>query len=133
MENSSLKCLLFLFFVFTAVPSHVCSVKFESMIPKGRDPPALDSTPPPSTASRCSSEQVAIKQEEPEQEAGGAACCLDLIKKENLTLGGIRWPPEVPNVQNQDPRAPLLSGRLDQGKRRDQMMTMIIRGCISVF
>ncbi|XP_037546430.1 zinc finger protein 358 [Nematolebias whitei] len=101
------------------VPSHVCSVKAESTIPKDPDPQALDSAPPPSTASKCTSEQVTIKQEEPEQEAGGAACCSDLIKEENLNLGGLKWPPEVPNVQNQDPHAPLLNSRLDQAHPTD--------------
>lgn len=108
--------------MFTDVSSHVCSVKAESAIPKDRDPQAPDSAPPPSTASKCTSEQVAIKQEEPEQETGWSAHCSDLIKEENLNLGGLKWPPEAPNVQTQDPHAPLLSGRLDQGKR----VTMII-------
>ncbi|XP_017291876.1 zinc finger protein 263 isoform X2 [Kryptolebias marmoratus] len=100
----------------TDVSSRVCLVKVESVTPVRRDPQAPNSEPPPSTASRSSSEPVAIKQEEqeePEEDTGSTACCLDLIKEEDLSLEGINWLPEVPDVQNRDPHGPLVSSRLD--------------------
>ncbi|KAM4751039.1 uncharacterized protein FYW61_006666 [Anableps anableps] len=90
------------------------ALKTEVVITTCRNPQVPESVPSLSTAIKSTMEQVAIKQEELEEERGGASCCLDLIKEEHLSMEGIKWPPEETDIQNQDPKAHLLGGRVDQ-------------------
>ena len=89
--------------------SSVCAVKAEGVKPVCRDPLAQDSTPP-SMIDKSSLQQVAVKQEDPEEETDATSCCLDFVKVEDVSFEGMKWTPEVVDIQTQDSKT-----RLDQG------------------
>uniref|UniRef100_A0A1A7WTV0 Zinc finger, FYVE domain containing 27 n=1 Tax=Iconisemion striatum TaxID=60296 RepID=A0A1A7WTV0_9TELE len=96
------------------VSSHIGVVKMESVIPVRRDPQAPESAPPSHRDSTSTLVQMIIKQEESEEELNGAPYCFDLIKEEDLGLEGIKWPPEVPDVESIESNAQVFSNKLDQ-------------------
>ncbi|MED6241754.1 hypothetical protein ATANTOWER_025975 [Ataeniobius toweri] len=92
----------------TEIMSRCIALKTEGMIPPRQNQQAPESAKPISTAE--------IKREELDEEKRGAPCSLDLIKEENLSLEGIKWPPEVTDIQSQDPKAHVLGGKVDQAR-----------------
>ncbi|KAF7218016.1 neurotrophin receptor-interacting factor homolog isoform X1 [Nothobranchius furzeri] len=96
------------------VSSHVGAVKMESVIPVCLDPQAPESARPPHREGTSTLEQMIIKQEKSEEEPNGAPYCFDLIKEEDLGLEGIKWPPEVLDVESIEPNAQMFSNKLDQ-------------------
>ncbi|XP_072240366.1 uncharacterized protein [Leuresthes tenuis] len=95
--------------------SSVCAVKAEGVNPVCQDPLAQDSTPP-SMIDESSLQQVAVKQEDPEEET---SCCLDLVKVEDVSFEGMKWTPEVVDIQTQDSKT-----RLDQAHLPNPITTV---------
>ncbi|XP_047220197.1 zinc finger protein 70 [Girardinichthys multiradiatus] len=90
----------------TEIMSQCIALKTEGMISPCQNQQAPESAKPIST--------VKIKQEELDEENRGAPCSLDFIKKENLSLEGIKWSPEMTDIQSQDPKDHVLGEKVDQ-------------------
>ncbi|XP_041837924.1 zinc finger and SCAN domain-containing protein 5A-like [Melanotaenia boesemani] len=106
------------------ISSHY-GVKVEAMNPVCQDPRAQDSAPSHTADSKSTLEQVTVKQEEPEEEIGATSCCLDFMKVEDLSLEGMQWIPEMPDIQSQDPEAQLISSsRLGQAHPANLVASM---------